>query len=143
MKSKVLADYLGYIYIPFNDLQGFRKPGFYRPLKTDSTYEETYRKTSNDYYLGRGLKDLNFQGDYNKLFEVAEKLEDEILSDYFGENFQEVVIEFVDIWHIYIKLRYDPPKFISKVRDGIPRKEQLFLSLIDAVEYINELKDGR
>ena len=147
--SKVLAEYLGWKYIPFSaDIKPYKSGGWYK-YKTASNLEALGLRKSGWIKVEEGLianficrthSELRFFNDYNLLALAIEKLEDEDLHFSFeDENFEGIeVSRFTGRWAVNINLRYDPPIWLSEQRD-LPEKQQLFFALVDAVKYINNL----
>lgn len=161
-KNKLLAEYMGLQYFPHNDLQGLPKAGWWEvaPFKKDLSeyiffnpkngwvkYEDKRAK-----FICRNHHQLRYFNDYNLLMEVAEKLEKEDLRKYFYSwqeedevrfNFEGVSVERFDgIWDVSVSLALDPPVSISNRNEyrNLSDRQQLFFSLVAAVEYINNLK---
>lgn len=145
--SKLLAEYLGYFYAPFNNLQGYHKAGWYKPA-TRFSKSNTKGEKGWATYLVRGNKDLRFFNSYDWLFEVIEKLEKEDLKEYFDEgNFMQLSVDRFDgKWSACINLNYDPPRFFlqdEEYLNKLPDREQLFWVLCEAVSRVKEIKNGR
>lgn len=160
--SKILAEYMGLKYIPFNDLQGLPKAGWWKiaPLKQGlSEYFQFNPK--NDWvkvgdkrakFVCRNHSQLRYFNDYNLLMEVAEKLEKEDLRQYFYKwrqedeirfNFENISVDRMGGWDVCIMLSLDPPMEISKSEKykELCDRQQLFFCLVDAVEHVNNLRN--
>ena len=153
--SKLLAEYLEWKYIPFStDLSPYKNGGWYK-YKTASNLEALGLKKSGwikveqeliAKFICRTHSELRFFNDWNALALVIEKLEKEDLHFSFDDdNFEGVeVSRFTTRWAVCINLRYDPCIWISKkyVYKDLPEKQQLFFALVDAVNYINNLRNA-
>ena len=72
--NKIIADFLGYEYVPFNNGLGI-KPGWWNP-KTPQILKRNLRvpeKVSDEFYLGRSANDLKFHSDWNKFMRACKK----------------------------------------------------------------------
>lgn len=103
-KSKVIAEYLGWRYIPFNDLQGFPKAGWWQVEEREKTSvtldsgevvntigvgdvmnrKQGWQIIDNSYvkFVCRNHSQLRFYNSFDALIPAIEKLEKEDLSDY-------------------------------------------------------------
>jgi len=145
--SKILATYLGWHYVPSNNLGEYKKAGWY------SRHSPVYNLKVQGNYIGRHHTNLTFYNSFDSLFKVIDKLEKEDLKDYLyiwtnsegdiGYNFQGVRVDrFNGVWDVSVELQLDPDIDISnheKYKD-LPEKEQLFWNLVDAVKWVNNLK---
>ena len=158
--SKVLAEYLGWKYIPFSsNMISYKSGGWYK-YKTPSNLEASGLKKSRWIKVEEGLiakficrthSELRFFNDWNDLALVIEKLEKEDLSFAFYEwesknvtrsNFEGIEIDITtkDIT-VWFNLTTNPPLKISEERKELPKKQQLFFALVDSVKYINSLRN--
>ena len=159
-KSKVLAEYLGWKYIPSNDLQGFPKAGWWVTLTYHSSPKGATKIGDGYYkYVCRSHKDLRFYNSFDELIPVLNKLTEEDLSEYMyswercveGDeedcetevcyNFMNVdyyiSVEFGTI--VEINLEFDPAMEIGRGQgEGIIKNT--FNACVQAVEYINKRK---
>ena len=149
--SKILATYLGWIYVPSNNLGDYTKAGWYKMPKT--AYSAWATKYGSN-YVCRRHNDLRFYNSYDALSEVIDKLEKEDLSLYMYSwtdhtdeskvryNFYGVKVDMdTDRIDVYIEHQLDPPSWISGEEDKeLPKKQRLFWALVESVKYINELK---
>lgn len=126
-KSKVIAEYLGWMYIPFNDLQGFPKAGWWQVKEREKTSvtldsgkiinttavgdvmnrKQGWQIIDGNYvkFVCRNHSQLRFYNSFDALIPAIEKLESEDLSDYSykwkddrGLNNNFMGIEFMR-WH--------------------------------------------
>ena len=151
--SKILATYLGWIYVPSNNLGDYTKAGWYKMPKT--AYSAWATKYGSN-YVCRGHNDLRFYNSYDALFEVIDKLEKEDLSRYmysWTDDEDETKLQYnfngVDVWVdservcVRINQQLDPGIKISGEEDKeLPKKQRLFWALVESVKYINELKNN-
>ena len=140
-KSKVIADYLGWRYVPSNDLQGFPKAGWWKG-NCNTKEGISYNKiNSGCLYVCRNHNQLRFYNSFDALIPAIEKLEKEDLSDYI-KNFE--YIEFVrDNFTSEIQLLSHPKpmELIGESKDkGIIK--DTFYAVYQAIEYINNLKEN-
>lgn len=163
-KSKTLAKYMGLQYIPFNDLQDYPKPGYWQTTAKTNLPDFIQFNPKNSWvkvgdkrakFICRNHSELRYFNDYNSLMEVVSKLEKENLRDYFYKwqeedeiryNFEGLEISRFHVkWDVTIWLALDPPMEISKSvkYKDLPDRQQLFFVLVDAIEYINNLRHGR
>jgi hypothetical protein len=86
--SKLIAEFLGWKYIPFNDLQDYSCAGWWKVAKPnwgdDSLGKYMLSKTKNhkdkigrNYYICRNHGDLKFWNSLDKLVPVIQKMEQE------------------------------------------------------------------
>lgn len=159
--SKTLAEYMGLKYIPFNDLGNYPKPGYWLTRHIVNIFDFIHFTPKNDWvkvgdkrakFVCRNHSQLRYFNDYNLLMEVAEKLEKEDLRQYFYKwqqedeirfNFENISIDRMGGWDVCIMLSLDPPMEISKSEKykELCDRQQLFFCLVDAVEYVNNLKN--
>jgi len=154
--SKLLAEYLGWKYIGYsNSLPKDFFAGWYcqvfKPLDMELWKvlpKSGFKKlpdSSYGKYVCRNHAGLDFRCNYNRLFEVIEKLEKEDLSEYFDDdNFEGIEISrFTNDWSAFINLKYDPPLWLTEQnKSEVKEVEQLFLAVLSAVKYINDLRNG-
>lgn len=135
-KSKIIAEYLGWKYIPYSKDSDL-KPGWYEPnigkgsirLKDNRLYR----------YFCRNHNQLRFYNSFDYLIPVIEKIESEDLSKYF-KNFE--YLEFVrDNFTTEIQLLQHPePVIILGDGKGEGIIKDAFNAIYTAVEYINKVK---
>lgn len=86
--SKLIAEYLGWRYIPFNDLEGFSKAGWWRiakPVWGDddlgiymmSKLKNHRDKLGSSYYICRNHEGLRFWNSLDALIPAIKKIEKE------------------------------------------------------------------
>ena len=164
-QSKVLAEYLGWKYVPSNNLQGFPKAGWWIPLTSNPlTYHSSPKgatKIGDSYYtyICRSHNDLRFYNSMDWLINVLEKITKEDLSEYMysweqciegdEENCEtEVCYNFMNIDYyiskefgtiIEINLELDPSMEIGRGQ-GEDIVKNTFNACVEAVEYINKRK---
>ena len=164
-QSKILAEYLGWKYIPSNDLQGFPKAGWWIPLTSNPlTYHSSPKgatKIGDSYYkyICRNHHELRFYNSMDWLIKVLEMLTKEDLKEYMyswercveGDEEDcetEVCYNFMNIDYyiskefgtiIEINLELDPAMEIGRGQgEGIIKNT--FNACVEAVEYINKRK---
>ena len=159
-QSKILAEYLGWKYIPSNDLQGFPKAGWYVLLTYHSSPKGATKIGDSYYtYICRSHNDLRFYNSMDWLINVLEKITKEDLSEYMysweqciegdEENCEtEVCYNFMNIDYyiskefgtiIEINLELDPSMEIGRGQ-GEDIVKNTFNACVEAVEYINKRK---
>ena len=71
-QNKLIAEAIGWVYIPFNNLQGYSKPGWYSNI-----YPNMLKDTKDPFRLWkcRSLKDLKFHEDFNLLMMAVQQIE--------------------------------------------------------------------
>jgi len=161
--SKELATYLGWVYIPSNDLQGYSKAGWWRPLDVNKEaklygtvsqiVKDAATKAGSRYYMGRKTSDLKFFNSFDWLFWVVDKLEKEQLGEYFFKyqfgdeqeesSFNGIEVSVANHAAVWLNTVFDPPYSVSAPRLNLPKREQLFWALADGVKYVNKLKDEK
>lgn len=162
--SKLLAEYLEWEYFPFNDLRGVKKPGWYyvasspNPVIAGSMLiKGGYQKTEDDRlvkFICRNHHELRFYNSYDYLFEVIEKLEKEDLKDFLykweedGEtryNFKGIEVDVNTSYvEVFVNWALDPPQRISEeIWKELPKIQRLFFALVDAVQWVNNIKNGK
>ena len=159
-QSRLLAEYLGWKYVPSNDLQGFPKAGWWSPLTYPSSPKGATKIGDGYYkYVCRSHKDLRFYNSFDELIPVLNKLTEEDLSEYMysWERCKdrdedgcetEVCYNFMNIDYyiskefgtiIEINLELDPAMEIGRGK-GEDIVKNTFNACVQAVEYINKRK---
>ena len=155
-QSKVLAEYLGWKYIPSNDLQGFPKAGWWIPLTYHSSPKGATKIGDNYYtYICRNHHELRFYNSMDWLIKVLEMLTKEDLSEYMY-SFErckdrdeegcetEVCYNFMNIDYYISKefgtiIEINPAMEIGRGQ-GEDIVKNTFNACVEAVEYINKRK---
>ena len=159
-QSKILAEYLGWKYVPSNDLQVFPKAGWWSPLTYHSSPKGA-TKIGDSYYkhICRNHHELRFYNSMDWLIKVLEMLTKEDLSEYMysWERCKdrdedgcetEVCYNFMNIDYyiskefgtiIEINLELDPVMEIGRGK-GEDIVKNTFNACVEAVEYINKRK---
>lgn len=161
-KSKVIAEYLGWIYVPHNNLKNFPKAGWYTPLTSckPSKHSRSDIKVGDMYtkYVCRSHKDLRFYNSFDALILVLNKLTEEDLREYMYSweqctyedkegcelethyNFEYIGYDIdAPMTTIYINLTLDPAFDIGQCKgEGIIKNT--FEACFQAIEYINKIK---
>lgn len=78
--SKLIAEYLGWKYIPSNDLQGFPKAGWYKDISTLKYFPKSGRvqiENGSAEFVCRKHHELRFYNSMDALLPVIKKLEKE------------------------------------------------------------------
>ena len=159
-QSKILAEYLGWKYMPNNDLRGAPKAGWWIPLTYHSSPKGATKIGDNYYtYICRNHHELRFYNSMDWLIKILDKLTKEDLSEYMYSwerckdrdedgcetevcyNFMNIdyyiSVEFGTI--IEINLELDPAMEIGRGQgEGIIKNT--FNACVQAVEYINKRK---
>lgn len=157
MQCKIVAEYLGWRYVPSNDLQGFKKPGWYRTPK----FSELKGVGLFDFVDGQHWKFITrkvdkyyFKSNLDLLFEVVAKIETEDLKEKFyawddgeGLRFNFCGIDF-SIFHgkmeFEVSWDLDPSTTISKRKvDYINIGEDLYEMVVEVIEWINIYKNNK
>lgn len=87
--NKLIAEYLGWTYIPFNDLQNFSKAGWYYKAPDSRLIispKQGYTEKVDDVwykYVCRKHSDLRFYNSWDSLIPVIEKLEKDTYLDFY------------------------------------------------------------
>ena len=158
-QSKILAEYLGWKYIPSNDLQGFPKAGWYMPLSSHREQKINMEGLGSFIvdkmpykYVCRNHNQLRFYNSFDELIPVLNKLTEEDLSEYMyswercvegdEEDCETEVFMNVDY---YISVEFgtiveiNPAMEIGRGQgEGIIKNT--FNACVEAVEYINKRK---
>ena len=159
-QSRLLAEYLGWKYIPSNDLQGFPKAGWYVLLTYHSSPKGATKIGDSYYkYVCRNHHELRFYNSMDWLIKILDKLTKEDLSEhmYSWERCKdrdeegcetEACYNFMNIDYyiskefgtiIEINLELDPAMEIGRGQgEGIIKNT--FNACVQAVEYINKRK---
>lgn len=149
--SKLLANYMGWFYIPSDNKGDFPTAGWYRllsPLSKQSNIIVNYKKYDR---ICRRTDDLRFFNEVNWLLEVVDTVEREDLSEYFYQweyedekrsNFEGFSVDifggFVDC---QVHLALDPPTTIGRETfEWNCLSMALFKVMVDSVKYINKVK---
>ena len=160
-QSKILAEYLGWKYIPSNDLQGFPKAGWWVPLISNPLTCHTSLKGAtkigdNCYkYVCRSHKDLRFYNSMDWLIKVLEMLTKEDLSEYMYSWERCVEVDEEDceteVCYNFMNIDYYISKEFGTIVEINPAMEigrgqgegiikNTFNACVQAVEYINKRK---
>ena len=158
-QSKILAEYLGWKYVPSNDLQGFPKAGWYMPLSSHREQKINMKGLGSFIvdkmpykYVCRNHNQLRFYNSFDELIPVLNKLTEEDLSEYMysweqcvegdEEDCETEVFMNVDY---YISVEFgtiveiNPAMEIGRGQgEGIIKNT--FNACVEAVEYINKRK---
>lgn len=89
-KSKVIAEYLGWVYVPHNDLKDFPKAGWWKPVYTINGEIFPAKLLSGATRIGntfwkfvcRNHNQLRFYNSFDELIPVLNKLIEEDLREY-------------------------------------------------------------
>lgn len=152
--NKIICDYLGYKYIPHNNLQGFPKAGVWEVTTSKVLLKKGGRITKGEEFVrfkARTYKDL-YLG-IPALLKVVEKLENEDLRRYgykwtFGDEqyFNNLGLRFL-IWdrevEFEMSFELDPSKTISRKEFknyGEDFRNKLKEVVVETIEYINKIK---
>lgn len=162
--SKVMAQYLGWEYIGFNshpEMDSKLKLGWYaiqqqklHPiiLHTPKAGFTQIRENVWGKWKCRNHNELRFYNDWNWIYDLIYKIENEDLSEYNykwtddrGEHNNFSCIEVsVDSRYadVYMTYQLDPPECLSKTGyfDGKEKREKVFWMLYESIVKINEIK---
>ena len=158
-QSKILAEYLGWKYIPSNDLQGFPKAGWYMPLSSHREQKINMKGLGSFIvdkmpykYVCRNHNQLMFYNSFDELIPVLNKLTEEDLSEYMyswercvegdEEDCETGVFMNID-YYISVEfgtiIEINPAMEIGRCQgEGIIKNT--FNACVQAVEYINKRK---
>lgn len=90
--NKIIAEYLGYKYFPFNNLQGLEKPGWYELRESSNPLagllyhpKSGFVKLGGKYlrYICRSTNDFDFHSSWDSLMPVIQKLERDTNIDFY------------------------------------------------------------
>lgn len=151
-KSKTIAEYMGWVYVPSTELVDFKKAGWYRPCGLFEKGSEPYLVDGKNYkYECRNHNQLRFYNDLNLLFRVVSKIEKEDLRHYCykwesgdEQHFNFMGLEFI-MFHgrveFEIHFELDPSDVISK-RDlnYNTLSQDLFEVVFETISWINNVK---
>lgn len=160
--NKIIADFLGWKYITFNDLQGFPKPGWWKiypnlnvRILSRSPKMMGKKIIVNEMaveYECRSHNELQFHRDWNKIMYIIQQIEKVDLKKYHyqwemgGElhnNFEG--FEFT-LYHggVYseINLALDPPMEIAKSFDA-SWIENVWVTIVETIKYINNVTNHK
>ena len=159
-QSKILAEYLGWKYIPSNDLQGAPKAGWWSPLTYHNSPKDATKIGDSYYkYVCRNHHELRFYNSMDWLIKVLEGFTKEDLKEYMysweqcvdgDEEGCETVVcyNFMNVDYyiskefgtiIEINLELDPSMEIGRGQ-GEDIVKNTFNACVEAVEYINKRK---
>lgn len=75
-ENKIIAKYLGWVYIPFNDLKGFPKAGWWEPIGRlpfkANPILFTHPNGTNYQFVVRNANDLSFNVDMMSLLKILQ-----------------------------------------------------------------------
>jgi len=141
--SKILAEYLGWKYYGFNP-ESKIKGGWYKISNNSGLLDlpkSTFIHLEDNIwgkYVCRTHSDLRFYNSYDSLFEVIDKLEKESFPSTWENNKHQELKILITEKAVYINLGL---RLLHTDRSGLPKKEQLFYALVDAVNFVNKLKN--
>lgn len=151
--SKAIAEYLGWKYIPFNDLQGFPKAGWWRDQSILKWYPKNGRvqiKNGTAIYVCRKHDELRFYNSMDSLLPVIDKLRKEDLKEYFykwehdGEpmyNFNYISFSLWDgACYSEVELDLDPPMDIASNFDEGSWVKNTFKTVVETIKFIEQVK---
>ena len=158
-QSRLLAEYLGWKYVPSNDLQGFPKAGWYMPLSSHREQKINMKGLGSFIvdkmpykYVCRNHNQLRFYNSFDELIPVLNKLTEEDLSEYMyswercvegdEEDCETGVFMNID-YYISVEfgtiIEINPAMEIGRGQgEGIIKNT--FNACVEAVEYINKRK---
>lgn len=160
--NKLIAEFMGLVYIPWNDLQGYAKPGWWKKptqFKKDSGFTKVIKQTqmghgnpkiTKNFYMGRDFRGLGY--DTWNIMKVVEKIENTDCSEFSysweqgGETYYNYTYPTVEIFHeycdVYFEMELDPPMWISSKREKSESKhEAIYNSIIEFINWYNERKN--
>ena len=158
-QSKILAEYLGWKYVPSNDLQGFPKAGWYMPLSSHREQKINMKGLGSFIvdkmpykYVCRNHNQLRFYNSFDELIPVLNKLTEEDLSEYMysweqcvegdEEDCETGVFMNID-YYISVEfgtiIEINPSMEIGRGQ-GEDIVKNTFNACVEAVEYINRRK---
>lgn len=165
-KSKVIAEYLEWVYVPHNNLGKSPKAGWWKPVHTINGETFPAKLLSGTTRIGnifwksicRNHKQLRFYNSFDELIPVLNKLTEEDLREYMysweqcveGDeegceletcyNFEYIGYDIeAPMTTIYINLTLDPAFDIGECKgEGIVKNT--FEACFQAIEYINKIK---
>ena len=160
--SKLIAEYLGWFYIPSNELRGYPKAGWWRRALTHETISNIKTRDISELgsvsfectYVCRKHHELRFYNDLNLLFEVVGKIEEEDLQKYGyswefdGETYynnQGLQFDMLNRrMDFSLGFELDPDVTISKRDFNYQNmREKLFEVVVETIQYIHECKATR
>ena len=160
-QSKILAEYLGWKYIPSNDLQGFPKAGWWKFVYKKNSQGIIPAKLlmgasniDNEYYkyVCRNHHELRFYNSMDWLIKILDKLTKEDLSEHMyswercvegdEEDCETGVFMNID-YYISVEfgtiIEINPAMEIGRCQ-GEDIVKNTFNACVEAVEYINKRK---
>ena len=154
--SKLIAEYLGWFYIPSNELRGYPKAGWWRDASLREAIDNIGKHSPDSevftkFLVCRKHHELRFYNDLNLLFEVVGKIEEEDLQKYGyswefdGETYYNNQGLQFDIFNrrmdFSLGLELDPDVIISKRDFNYQNmREKLFEVIVETIQYIHECK---
>jgi len=157
--SKLIAEYLGWKYVPSNDLGNFPKPGWWEYFENKLYYHKSGMTrvgmnggTAN--FICRNHHELRFYNSMDALLPAIEKLEKEDLKEYVysWESQGETRYNFMNIsFTLYskggyseIELELDPPYEISSsFEKDLNWTQNTFNVVVNTIKFIKELRDEK
>lgn len=147
-KSKVIAGYLGWRYIPYSP-ESDLKPGWYEPSLSKGRVKLDDGKFYRRFCRTHG--ELRFYNSFDALIPAIEKIENEDLSEYFytwtdsrGKRSNFNGFEFCR-WHdsseFDLHLELDPSETIGKSK-GKGIIKDTFEAVFATIELINQIKEN-
>jgi hypothetical protein len=140
LNDKLVGEFLGLVYIPWNDLQGYVTPGWWLPK--ESVHPAIYKKAQA--YKGRTLPMSN----WSNLMQVVEKIENLDCSKFsysweghdgeteYNFTYPEVEICGKTCW-IYFDLQLDPTSTITDIK-GDSKFDACYKAVIEFIKWYNE-----
>ncbi len=158
--SKLIAEYLGWKYVPSNDLGNFPKPGWWEFFEGKLYYHKSSMTrvgmnggTGN--FICRNHHELRFYNSMDALLPAIKKLEKEDLSeyiykwtDYEGEtryNFQAITFTlYANGGYSEVELDLDPPyEIVQSFDKDLTWTQNTFNIVVDTIKFIKELRDEK
>lgn len=131
--NKIIAKYLGYEYVPYNNTEG-KKAGWWKiGVKPSNNPIFTTLHIDKKWYLGRSNNDLKFYDDWNALHDAIEVIEKDGETDKEYGNHVDVTTSYCRVGKITIDLKIAYPH--------LTKKQAAWLAVVRYCQQKNEAND--
>lgn len=161
--SKIIANYLGWVYIPFNDLQGLTKPGWYQVATNINSLAPLVYHTKNGWiklgdkfyrYICRNHSELRFYNSMDELIKVIEKIQKDWSVEKYSYSWEMGSHNYYNFngfkfnlcnngAYSQVNWELDPPEEIVKSFDSkLNWTQNVFKVVVDTILYIDKIKQN-
>ena len=131
--NRIIAEFMGYEYIPFNNTTGL-KPGWWYSKTPPIIRGADTRKLVGGFYLGRSVKDLKYHKDWNYLIYAIKKW------DCLNENPIPIAINITlkKVEKQYVELCDELDHLVT-----LYEQEPVFEHFVKCIQWYNHVRTGK